>query len=115
LKGQRQPAKEKAPRLKKGKALTLGSKLSVAERGDVNVMKLQMSENQECQSQVHVTVLRCLRVKPGKKGLNRRLRPVLQGGGLVLTNYLVMCVRYHCGGWPEEVNSYFLNSYMVYL
>ncbi len=24
-------------------------------------------------------------------------------------------VRYHCGGWPEEVNSCFLNSYMVYL
>ncbi len=24
-------------------------------------------------------------------------------------------VRFHCGGWPEEVNSCFLNSYMVYL
>jgi hypothetical protein len=24
-------------------------------------------------------------------------------------------VRYHCGGWPEEVNSCFFNSYMVYL
>jgi hypothetical protein len=24
-------------------------------------------------------------------------------------------VRYHCGGWPEEVNTCFLNSYMVYL
>ncbi len=24
-------------------------------------------------------------------------------------------VRYHCGGWPKEVNSCFLNSYMVYL
>jgi hypothetical protein len=24
-------------------------------------------------------------------------------------------VRYHCGGWPAEVNSCFLNSYMVYL
>jgi hypothetical protein len=24
-------------------------------------------------------------------------------------------VRYHCGGWPEEVNTFFLNSYMVYL
>ncbi len=24
-------------------------------------------------------------------------------------------VRYHCGGWPEEVNSCFLNSCMVYL
>ncbi len=27
-----------------------------------------------------MTALRCLRVKPGKKGLNRRLRPVLRGG-----------------------------------
>ncbi len=27
----------------------------------------------------------------------------------------VICVRYHCGGWPEEVNSCVLNSYMVYL
>jgi hypothetical protein len=24
-------------------------------------------------------------------------------------------VRYHCGGWSEEVNSCILNSYMVYL
>ncbi len=24
-------------------------------------------------------------------------------------------VRYHCGGWPEEVNTCLLNSYMVYL
>ncbi len=24
-------------------------------------------------------------------------------------------VRYHCGGWPEEVNTCFLNSDMVYL
>jgi hypothetical protein len=28
---------------------------------------------------------------------------------------LFFIVRYHCGGWPEEVNSCFLNSYMVYL
>jgi hypothetical protein len=26
----------------------------------------------------------------------------------------VTSVRYHCGGWPEEVNTCFLNSYMVY-
>ncbi len=26
-----------------------------------------------------------------------------------------MSVPYHCGGWPEEVNTCFLNSYMVYL
>jgi hypothetical protein len=26
-----------------------------------------------------------------------------------------LIVRYHCGGWLEEVNSCVLNSYMVYL
>jgi hypothetical protein len=33
-----------------------------------------------------------------------------EGGGLRVGG-----VRYHCGGWPEEVNTCFLNSYMVYL
>ncbi len=32
-----------------------------------------------------------------------------------LKNFKVVSVRYHCGGWPEEVNSCLLNSYMVYL
>jgi hypothetical protein len=27
----------------------------------------------------------------------------------------IITVRYHCGGWPEEVNPCDLNSYMVYL
>jgi hypothetical protein len=27
----------------------------------------------------------------------------------------ILTVRYHCGGWPKEVNTCFLNSYMVYL
>jgi hypothetical protein len=27
----------------------------------------------------------------------------------------ILHVRYHCGGWSEEVNSCILNSYMVYL
>jgi hypothetical protein len=27
----------------------------------------------------------------------------------------VITVRYHCGGWSEEVNSCILISYMVYL
>jgi hypothetical protein len=53
------------------------------------MMKLRMSENQACQTQVHVTALRCLKIKPGKKGLNRRLRPVLRGGGLFLKHYLI--------------------------
>jgi hypothetical protein len=34
--------------------------------------------------------------------------------GMVLNPDLIT-VRYHCGGWPEEVNTCFLNSYMVYL
>jgi hypothetical protein len=49
------------------------------------VMRLQMNENQVCQSQVHVTARRHLISKPGKRGLNSRLRPVLWGGGIVLT------------------------------
>jgi hypothetical protein len=51
-----------------------------------------MSENQACKLKVHVTALRCLKVKPGKKGLNRRLRPILQGGGAgshTLTNHVI--------------------------
>jgi hypothetical protein len=39
-----------------------------------------MNENQVCQSQVHVTARRYLIFKPGKRGLNSRLRPVLRGG-----------------------------------
>jgi hypothetical protein len=34
------------------------------------VMRSVMNENQKSQSQVHVTALRCLRVKPIKQGLN---------------------------------------------
>jgi hypothetical protein len=45
------------------------------------VMRLVMNENQKSQSHVHVTALRCLRVKPGKRGLNSRLWPILRGGG----------------------------------
>jgi hypothetical protein len=39
-----------------------------------------MNENQAFQSQVHVTALRYLRVKPRRRGLNRRLKPGLWGG-----------------------------------
>jgi hypothetical protein len=49
-----------------------------------------MGENQACQSQVHVSELQCLKVKPKKGGLNRRLKHVLLGGGLVLTHHLIM-------------------------
>jgi hypothetical protein len=39
---------------------------------------------------------------------------------IAITSYsynsgLIGNVRYHCGGWPEEVNSCVLNSYMIYL
>jgi hypothetical protein len=38
---------------------------------------------------------------------------------VVYTNYIqsdyLVVVRYHCGGWSEEVNSCILISYMVYL
>jgi hypothetical protein len=56
------------------------------------LMKVWMSENQECQSQVHVTALQCLRVKPKKRGLNRRLKPILRGGGAgshTLANHMI--------------------------
>jgi hypothetical protein len=39
-----------------------------------------MGENQAYQSQVHVTALWCLRIKPKKRGLNRRLKRILRGG-----------------------------------
>jgi hypothetical protein len=45
------------------------------------VMMLLMDENQECQSQVHVTAKHYLLFKPRKQGLNSRPRPVLRGGG----------------------------------
>jgi hypothetical protein len=45
-------------------------------------MTLKMSENQLCQSQVHVTAFWCLRMKPQKVGLNRRLKAhIAKGGG----------------------------------
>jgi hypothetical protein len=54
------------------------------------LMRMSMSENQACQSHVHVTALRYLRFKPRRMGLNRRLKPGLRGGGWVLTHYLIM-------------------------
>jgi hypothetical protein len=44
-------------------------------------MTVKMSENRSCQSQVHVTAFRCLRVKPEKAGLNRRLKAHTAEGG----------------------------------
>jgi hypothetical protein len=45
------------------------------------LMKSVMNENQNSQSQVHVTVVRCLRFKPGKRGLNSRFDLYCGGGG----------------------------------
>jgi hypothetical protein len=47
-----------------------------------------MSENQACQSQVHMIADKISEGKPRRRGLNRRLKPGLQGG-LVLTHYLI--------------------------
>jgi hypothetical protein len=44
-------------------------------------MTVKISENQLYQSQVHVTVFRCQRVKTQKAGLNRRLKAHTVGGG----------------------------------
>ncbi len=44
-------------------------------------MKMQMSENQNSQSQVHVTALWYLRFKPGNRGLNRPFTFMRGGGG----------------------------------
>jgi hypothetical protein len=41
--------------VEKEKTLNLGSKLAVVEGVVSMVLRLQMSENQVCQSQVHVT------------------------------------------------------------
>ncbi len=50
-----------------------------------------MGKNQACQSQVHVTALRCLRVKIKKRGINRRIKPILRGGAgsYTLPNHVI--------------------------
>ncbi len=87
---QRQPAKERTTIEKRKDAYSMLQPWSCRRvwcRG--RVMRSMMNENQKSQSQVHVTALRCLRGKPGKRGFNSRLWPVLRGGGLVLTHYLI--------------------------
>jgi hypothetical protein len=56
---------KKAQRLKKGKTLTLCSKLEVAGGCDIGGDEVDDDENQKSQSQVHVTVLWCLILKRG--------------------------------------------------
>jgi hypothetical protein len=80
---------KKSTTVEKGRRLLYTPNLQLF-RGVVSmVMRLQMSENQVCQSQVHVTARRYLIFKPEKRGLNSRLRPVLLGGGMVLTHYII--------------------------
>jgi hypothetical protein len=79
-----------------------------------------MGENQACQSQVHVTALRSLRVRPRKWGLNRRLKPVLQGGGVgshtlpnhVIGNWMVnttLAKDHHAHTWCTARNVQFFS------
>ncbi len=60
-----------------------------------------------------MTVLRCLRVKPRKRGLNRPLKPVLQGGGTgshTLPNHVIGTVNttfakgHHAQTWRTTRN-----------
>jgi hypothetical protein len=51
------------------------------QMGEMKAMTIMMGENQSCQSQVHVTVFRGLRVKRKKVGLNRRPIANTAGGG----------------------------------
>jgi hypothetical protein len=58
----------------------------------------------------------CLGYRQGTECLNpiqkAHFQTVLD---MSLNFHLDLLVHYHCGGWPEEVNSCVLNSYMVYL
>ncbi len=60
------------------------------QKGGMMSMMVKMSENQLCQSQVHVTAFRCLRFKSKKAGLNRQLsKPILRGGGGLVLIHLI--------------------------
>jgi hypothetical protein len=87
--GQKQPAKEGTTIEKKERRLLYAPNLKLQKGVMSEVMRSMMNDNQRSQSQVHVTALWCLIFKPRKRGLNSRLCPVLQGGGLVLTHYLI--------------------------
>ncbi len=75
--------------MKKEKTLTLGSNLAVVEWGGVDGDEVA----DECEPGVPI-ISPCDSItvsdfKPGKRGLNSRLRPVLWGGGMALTHYLI--------------------------
>jgi hypothetical protein len=86
---------KKAQRLKKKKkkkkerCLLYAPNLKLQKGVMSGVMRSMMNENQKSQAQVHVTALRCLIFKPGKRGLNRAFTCTSGGGGLVLTHYLI--------------------------
>jgi hypothetical protein len=88
--GKRQPAKENTTVGKRKEAYSRLQNLQLQKVLLLMLMKVWIGENQACQSQVHVTALRCLRVKHKKWELNKRINPILRGGGLVLTHYLIM-------------------------
>jgi hypothetical protein len=54
---------------------------------------------------------------PRKAGKSRHSQICEKSGNpwTLLCSINTVTVRYHCEGWPEEVNTCFLNSYMVYL
>jgi hypothetical protein len=57
------------------------SKLRVSkQKGGMKSMTMMISENQSCQSQVHVKGFWGLRVRRQKVGLNRQLKPHTAGG-----------------------------------
>jgi hypothetical protein len=58
------------------------SKLRVLmQKGRMKSMTMMMSENQSCQSQVHLMPFWGLMVKRQKVGLNRQLNALTAGGG----------------------------------
>ncbi len=73
----------------KGERRLLYDPILKLQKGMVSgLMKSVMSENQNSQSQVHVTASRYLRFKPRKRGLNSPFNCPEWGGG-VLTHYLI--------------------------
>ncbi len=62
---------QRKQRLRKKERRLLYAPILKLQKGVMSgVMRSVMNENQKRQSQVHVTALRCLRFKPGKRGLN---------------------------------------------
>jgi hypothetical protein len=80
-KGKRHPAQESTKVEKRKDAYSRLQNLQLQKVLLLMLMKVWMSENQACQSQVHVTAFRCLRVKPKKAG-NKQATQAHTAGGL---------------------------------